>query len=249
MNYKNYKEGDTSELGIPIFKIIGISEHIVVYFDDEYALVYEFEKEEVTTDAAEVNIHCQSLKQEIPEGIPDRLLRELRRELGHCLFNALKAPDLETSRKLFEPFNAKLSVIKSPEYAAIEYISISLIISVIFTLPLISMYFYFNSANWEWAIVFVCSIAGIFGSLFSVLQRNISCELDLKASRGLVVMQSMSRVMSGMLAALILYLASNSNIALGFASDNQYALMLFCVLAGFSERLIPDLFNKLEENA
>jgi len=249
MNYKNYKEGDISELGVPILKVIGIAEHIVVYFDDEYELVYEFEKEEIATDSAEVNIYCQSLKQEIPEGIPDSLLKELRRELGHCLFNALKAPDVEASRKLFEPFDAKLKTIKSPEYAIVEYISISLIISLIFTLPLVLMYFHFSSTNSGWAIVFVCSIAGIVGSLFSVLQRNISYDLDLKSSRKLVVMQSMSRVMSGMLAALILYLASNSNIALGFASENQYALILFCVLAGFSERLIPDLFNKLEENA
>jgi hypothetical protein len=247
MNYKGYKEGVESELGIKIHRIIAISPDVVTYFDDSYGLVFEFEPEKIKTDSAKVKLLHQTLYEKIPEGISKGLEKKLLRELGHCLFSAFEAENYEASEALFEPFIEKVERVKSPEFAILEYTIISAVLTIVFSSALAWLYFNLIDTEAVFAMAMLCGAGGVVGSLFSTLQRQITINLDLMASRAFVVMQSLIRVISGLLAAIILFLASKSDIALGFAKDNPYTLLLFCVLAGFSERLIPDLFNKLSK--
>ena len=247
MNYKDYKEGVESELGIKIHRIIAISPNAVTYFDENFGLVFEFEPKNIKTDSAKVKLLHQTLHEKIPEGISKGLQKKLLRELGHCLFSALEAENYETSEALFEPFIETVEKVKSPEFAILEYTIISAILTIAFSSVLALFYFYLVESQAIFAMAMLCGAGGVVGSLFSTLQRQITINLDLMASRAFVVMQSLIRVISGLLAGIILFLASKSDIALGFAKDNFFTLLLFCVLAGFSERLIPDLFNKLSK--
>ncbi len=47
--------------------------------------------------------------------------------------------------------------------------------------------------------------------------------------------------MSGGIAVVFIY----ADLAFGFAKDNFEVIFVICMAAGFSERMIPDLFDKL----
>lgn len=42
---------------------------------------------------------------------------------------------------------------------------------------------------------------------------------------------------------------ANSGLALSVAKDNITMLALFSMISGFSERMIPDLFNKIQKSS
>ena len=104
------------------------------------------------------------------------------------------------------------------------------------------LYFASISNIWLYGILF-----GILGSFFSIWTGYGKEEMTGLASKSLHYLESVSRLFIGAIAAVVVMFAVRSGLML--AIGNQETLFfLYCVLgfaAGFSERLIPSLIEKL----
>ena len=90
----------------------------------------------------------------------------------------------------------------------------------------------------------LCLGSGATGALFSLLSRNSSVEVNLQDGKIYIVIQAFTITLTGLISGLILFSFANSDLAFSFAKDNVYNLIVLSIIAGFSERFIPDLFAK-----
>lgn len=106
----------------------------------------------------------------------------------------------------------------------------------------LALYFTGNRNVWLYGILF-----GILGSFFSIWTRYGKEEMTGLASKSLHYLESISRLFIGAIAAVIVMFAVRSGLMLAIGNqDNLF--FLYCVLgfaAGFSERLLPSLIEKL----
>jgi len=56
----------------------------------------------------------------------------------------------------------------------------------------------------------------------------------------------MARVVLGVLFGVFFPLANKANLILGTFAENLYAIAVFGVLSGISERFVPEIIRKLE---
>jgi len=97
--------------------------------------------------------------------------------------------------------------------------------------------------------VIIGTLLGGTGALFSLLSRAKKIEMDPTAGSSIHYIESVSRVFMGNIGALLTALAVKANIIFGFtqASDYSFALLLvFCMCAGASERLVSGLIKRIE---
>jgi hypothetical protein len=71
-------------------------------------------------------------------------------------------------------------------------------------------------------------------------------ELDPWMSRRYHGLQGVTRIVLGFIYGGNLVIASKANFVLGVIRHNPYPLLILCIVAGFSERLIPELLSKFE---
>jgi hypothetical protein len=91
--------------------------------------------------------------------------------------------------------------------------------------------------------------AGSFGALISVLLRSDELAIDVSAGKLVHYFEGTMRVLVGAAAGFVFALAIKSNILLGAVNRSERAtviLIVICIIAGASERLLPDLIKQLE---
>jgi hypothetical protein len=90
---------------------------------------------------------------------------------------------------------------------------------------------------------------GSFGALLSVLLRSDDLAIDVSAGRFVHYFEGTMRALIGVAAGFLFALTIKSNILLGAVNRSERAtpiLLVICIIAGASERLLPDLIKQLE---
>ena len=115
-------------------------------------------------------------------------------------------------------------------------------ISLIAAITGLVLYFIGNRDLWLYGILF-----GILGAFVSIWTRYGKEEMTGLASKRLHYMESISRLFVGAIAAVIVMFAIRSGLMLAIG-ENSNLFFLYCVFgfaAGFSERLLPSLIERL----
>lgn len=97
-------------------------------------------------------------------------------------------------------------------------------------------------------LLIMCAGAGSMGALFSVL-RNMGTAPDPQADSRLQRTEAVARILVGGFGAVLATLAVRAGVVLpqlGTAPSSLPALLLISVVAGISERLVPDLIRRLD---
>ena len=116
--------------------------------------------------------------------------------------------------------------------------------SVALTAAIIGLIMYLTGGRdlWIYGVLF-----GILGSFFSIWTRYGKEEMTGLASKSLLILESVSRLFIGATASVIVMFAIRSGLMLAIGEkDNLF--FLYCVFgfaAGFSERVIPTLIEKI----
>ena len=100
--------------------------------------------------------------------------------------------------------------------------------------------------------VLMGTLCGAVGALLSVTTRGDRLYLDANAGKRIHTLEGLSRIGVGLAGAAFVALAIKGGILLGGAhfAGSQFALLLaFCVAAGASERMVPNLIGKIERAA
>lgn len=107
--------------------------------------------------------------------------------------------------------------------------------------------------TWLGQTAFILSIgacAGALGALFSILARIGTIPLDPSAGKSLHQLEGAARVVAGAVGALIAQLAVHLSLIFGvFKSSGNAALIFVALIAGASERLVPTIIKRSEEEA
>jgi hypothetical protein len=93
------------------------------------------------------------------------------------------------------------------------------------------------------------AMMGGIGAFLSIAGRAESIRLDPVAGDRIHRIEGMVRVAVGLLGALFLALAIKANLVLGLSQTWPHpllALLIFCIVAGASERLVPGLIKNME---
>lgn len=164
-----------------------------------------------------------AFKQYLAQGYLQILQRDFD-DVDEIIENALlflKQRNIETSRQLF-----------------LESAGIVALLAAIMGLLL---YFFNYHLLWIYGILF-----GILGSFVSIWSRYGKEEMTGLASIFLHIMESLSRLFIGAIAAVVVMFAIRSGLVLAIG-DGSGMFFLYCVFgfaAGFSERFIPSLLEK-----
>jgi hypothetical protein len=135
---------------------------------------------------------------------------------------------------------------KAKERARLSYVLASLATATVLALVVVPIYFYFRIPASNLRLVILGGCFGAVGATISVLQRSPSLELDPWMSRRYHALQGVTRIVLGFIFGGIFVIASKANFVLGVIRNTPYPLLILCIVAGFSERLIPELLSKFE---
>jgi hypothetical protein len=172
--------------------------------------------------------------------VPKHRHKDAYAQLGKALHTALEGGDTEES---FASVACRIDTL-SLQQARYLYVLWFLGVAVIlcFVLGTIT---YFLSPSFIRTIV-QGGVAGSVGAAVSVLQRSNRIAIEPDTEPSVVALLGGSRALLGCIFGSFFVMASAGNLVAGVVSDEVFVVLTLAVVAGFSERLIPELLRKLE---
>ncbi len=145
---------------------------------------------------------------------------------------------------------------RSRERAWIWYLCASFVTTIPFLLTGLLLWIFQTPIIAKYGInpfqVVIGAFLGAPGALLSVLTRSTRINVEAAAGPRIHYLEGGARVIVGIIGAFIAALAVKANFALGIINDAKAGLpllMLLCVIAGYSERLVPELIHRVEDSA
>ncbi len=252
-------ESDGIELASDIFESLErfIDEKPKVEYVFEYGaafVVYLSSKGEVAYQVKDIKAHpvkafteYQRLKALGLLVLPKNKIEIFNHKLASAFISALKSLEVDVG-ECFSPVQTYLD--KTIGNVAGLYLVLSILsVSALLFFGLFFVYFYCSTPLTLNLNILLTGIAGgLVGAAISVLQRSRDMKVAVYDSTDLLVLQSIVRVGLGCCFGVIAIVASKSGLLLEFLSGNYKKMFLLAVVAGFSERMIPDFIEKIAED-
>lgn len=105
----------------------------------------------------------------------------------------------------------------------------------------------FFDGNEIYDLYFFCSIAGALGATVSALQRINKISFDIYSSKTSLYIESLNRIIIGIVFSLFLLMAIKSGIVFSNYSSNIYAIISLAFIGGFSERFVPSIISNVDK--
>ncbi len=240
MSFTEYKVGDIAGEGTEIKSILASSNKAIVFIDVHDVFQYEcmnIEHSRANSIISEFN----RIRAMMPTDLDSKTRFTIKKITFKGLYNALNEEDINEGLKILSTVRKRLKHIKIEVAIKIYFIIWTIIYSFIFA---IGMYFIIKlNSNLEEPLAAI--IGGCLGACFSVVLRNKKLTIDNLSSNATIHQQVFIRLGWGIISGLILFFVVKANLLLGIANSNIYILFTFAVVAGFSERFIPDFLNQL----
>lgn len=236
-----YTLGDKSLSGHEIVSIFGDTGKIAV-LDTKDGIRWEMSDAPLFQSVIFENYH--KYHNAIPSSISYELYKSISCQLAAALFLALTARSEDEAIKAFDDVKERLKKTMTPNQARMFLFGFTILSSLTLVLLTYAIADFSNVIHKHLAL---CSMAGILGSTLSALQRSRTLEISEDEGIVFILFQAIIISMIGLLSGVSIYIVSNSELAFSFAKDNIYNLLTISVVAGFTERFIPDLFSKVSQ--
>ncbi|HSS19885.1 MAG TPA: hypothetical protein VLL54_07415 [Pyrinomonadaceae bacterium] len=183
--------------------------------------------------------------------VPPKHRLPFRRLLGESLARTL------TERK---PKNALLilkqaedyMIARSRETARTWYLSAASVVTILITIVVAVLWWrrtgVVNSLGKTGFELVLGAGVGSLGALMSVITRSNQISMDAAAGWKIHYLEASARIFVGVIGAFFIALAIKANLVLGSVNTvNSLPLLLaICIVAGASERFVPDLIKQIE---
>jgi len=246
LKHTRLRVGEASSTGQIVESILGQSSKVTVFTTTDNHLRWQYHENNGDLPDTHIPIvdEFDSLMTEIRVFVPQHNRREGYTRLGKALFSALNAKEPASSRS-FEAVKAFITQ-SSTQRARFIYTAFALATAASIILVLFMLQFLWFS---QIALYFYGAIFGAMGAAVSVMQRSRDIELDVRLPDRAIYLQASIRVMLGLVFGLVFIFASKANLIMGAINSDVFALCMFALVAGVSERFIPDLIERLETKA
>lgn len=231
---------------------------------DEY-LVYEIKTKELSDS---IKVRIDTILEKDPEPINNfAMVREkftqlkgllykvvddtsIKARIGHILSHAITGNPDEANTQfdiLIKEINTEYSNQSSHRIKYLLTTVLILLIEISFA-TLTYCNSWFKELNLIRHFIFISTAASI-GGFISITRRLKQTVFEKDVSPFLYVFYAIERMLIALLAGVIVYFAIKSNLVFGIVKDLEqpiFGYLIFSVVAGFSETLIPSLLIKLE---
>lgn len=243
MAQKCYKLGDTCKTGQKISNVLGQSSIACVYTTEDNHLRWEYFNNggDFPQNLMPSVAHFDALMASIKNFVPEEQRKPTYHQLGKALFAVLSSgPEMITAFADVERFIES----KAGQRARLVYVLACAATAAVALAVSVSSLIWVEHLHMRLAMLGV--LGGSIGGLISVLQRSGTVSIDACGSSHYLVVQGAVRSALGALFGVFLAFASKGNVVLGVLSEQKVALFVFTIVAGFSERLVPELLRRLE---
>lgn len=226
----------------PIEYVYGYGQNFIVYLNKRGVVSYEYTELPSRLIAATEEFHRL-------QHVARAALRESDRAdvvsiLGTDLLSVFRSPENADPSLSF--FSSKDFITnRSEALLRSKYISSSVLSSLAALLILLPTVYLLKQYSIETWIVLLGCTAGVIGATISIIQRGVTLTVNPFVPVSHVAFQGIVRVILGIVFGGLLIAAAEANIALGILNDNVWSLFIFSVVAGFSERFIPDILDRI----
>jgi len=226
----------------PIEYVYGVGDSFIVYRSKNNLVAYECDNlpSRLITAVAEFT-RLQNIANCSLDAVDKT---EVLSILGSDLVSALRSPE-ESDPKSYFLSSKEFITNRSEAVLRSRYVLSSVSSSVGFLIILILVTFLMKRNSMSSWIVMLGSVGGIVGATISIIQRGVKLTVNPFVPISHVVLQGIVRVVLGAVFGALLVVASNAGIALGILAGNTWSLFILSVVAGFSERFIPDILDQL----
>lgn len=241
---RDYVCGDQGEGGFEIKQIIGFTPHFIVYIGKGGDLRFEVDDEHAPDFLPPCIPIYDNLQTLLHNSISSKKIRaSLNKSLGRALYSAVRSGTCEEAKKCFNGI-AKRIANEMVLHARVCYITSSIFFAaVIWTL---SLTYYRVSFLSSFSHYFLGACAGVGGAVISVLLRSSKIEVPHFSTPFEHLFQGLSRVLLGCLCGIAIVVLSKAELALGLAKENAQSILAFGILAGFSERYLPNILQRMD---
>jgi hypothetical protein len=179
--------------------------------------------------------------------VPKSKLKKFYGKLASCLVVGL-SKGVNCEEDVFEPAKRYIDkcVVDAARFKLVVVVFL-ISICVLFLTAGIRLYF-FGVAGINFQALLIGLFGGALGAMISVLQRAKGLKVELYESIELILLQGGVRISLGCAFGVIALVASKSGLLLELLSQSDNKMFLLSVIAGFSERLIPDFIGKIAED-
>jgi hypothetical protein len=243
------KVGATTSTGQIISEVLGQSKTVAVYQTDDGHLRWSyFGNDEIVPDEKKPFLATfDGLMQTIKAYLSDAHKDDCLKLLGKSLFRALDTEVSQSGSNHFEEIASTIENI-AQQNARFSYVSFCFAaLGVCVALSALSVWVF--SLEELWGMGVWCGVMGAAGAAISIAHRIRDLSIEWKSQPKLLAAEGCARILVGFFFGVLFYLMCKSDLVLGALNDNFLALLVFSTIAGFSERFIPELMEKLEARA
>jgi hypothetical protein len=242
-DWVRYTVGAKDVHGARIKDVLHLSEACAVYITEDDSLAWHADDELCTdpaSSAAEANELLTELKAAIStKSIVRRGIRILGGELARAFFQRGTNPTFDFFQRGREFIEARRRESLHIKYVVAAFLTTLLLASIcvlVGRIAVVGREFY------------LAAVLGAGGSFVSVAHRFRTIPIERFSSGSYTAIAGVSRAILGALFGSLLVLFQKAGLLLAVAADHVYLLYAAAFVAGFSERLIPDVLERLEKS-
>lgn len=254
-NFLIFNEGQTEPtLNKRIKTLILKDQGFIVYLDDDLCVQWTTNQHygDFASDFGNVTNRAGYLEETANGLLSPIQHKSFQRLLAESIARLLDDRSSVNAQSILDRAEAYLKA-RTTERARIWFIVAATIVTSLALVGLLILWIFrdvvkFNLGPTAFELALSACI-GSLGALVSVVLRLRELNVDALAGRGVHYFEGTARVIAGMAGALLIGLAIKSNLILGTinSSDKSLALLLaVSVVAGASERIVPNLIKKVE---
>jgi hypothetical protein len=242
-DWVGYTVGGTDVHGARIKDVLHVSAACAVYITDDDSLGWHADDAFCTdpsSSAAEANELLTELKAAIgTKSVVRRGIRIIGGELARAFFQRGAHPTYDFFQRGREFIEGRRR-----ESLHIKYV----VAAFVTTIVLASVCTVIGAAVGTGSVFYLAAALGSGGSFVSVAHRFRSIPIERFSSGIYTVIAGVSRAILGAQFGALLVLFQKAGLLLSVAADHPYLLFAAAFVAGFSERLIPDVLERLEKS-
>lgn len=241
-----FKVGEQTSGGQVVLEILAESEVAIVYITTDKHLRWHYMANNGKLPVAHQStiIKFDALFKDIKLFVPKKHQLTQFTLLGKCLHSALQHPDPLATDDLFAEVREGSSAL-SLQAVRLRYVGTCLatLFCAGLACGLISLVLPLEP---QWADLLPAGAFGAAGAAVSILHRVRSLEIDWRTTLPALTTEAVSRILVGLFFGMFFVMASKANLVLGALKDIPFGLFVFAIVAGFSERFVPQLIDQLE---